>query len=412
MNIAAEPIIEILPNGLTVILEPMSHFESVSIELHVPGGLIYDDPTMKGTSLLFSDLVERGVEGYDSRALSDAFDKLGARHGTSTGSDRFVYRATALKDVLQETLALLSLKVLAPTFPEQEILPIKDLLIMDARSVDDNPARRTNMELSKRFMPEPYNRQSVVDLEAVDRISRDAVVDLQRRCVMPKGAILSLAGNFNPTETLRAIASLFSSWEGQGPALPEFQGIQPASQTHLQRDTSQVQICLAYPSAKFGDHLYYAAKVANEILSGGMFGRLFIEVREKRGLCYSVYSRHQGGRFAGSVSAYSGTTPDRAKETLTVMMDTIKGLHGTVTQEELARAKANLQSSLVIGEESAASRAGSNAGDYWLSGRVRTLAEVSDAISQTTAADIDQTIEAYNPSNYTLVTLGSTDITK
>jgi predicted Zn-dependent peptidase len=412
MKTSPEPIIETLPNGLTVILEPMPHFESVSVELHVPGGLIHDDSNTLGVSLLFSELIERGVDGYSSRELSDAFDKLGARHGTSTGSDRFVYRATALKDVLQETLSLLSLKVLAPTFPEQEIAPIKELLVMDARSVDDNPARRTNMELSKRFMPAPYNRLSVVDLETVDSISRQSALNIQNTFIKPKGSILSIAGNFEPKSILSVITSLFGDWKGEAPSLPSFTGIQPPTKTHLQRETSQVQICLAYPSAKFGDPLYYASKVANEVLSGGMFGRLFIEVREKRGLCYSVYSRHQGGRFAGSVSAYSGTTPERAKETLTVMMDTIKGLRGTVTDEELIRAKANLQSNLVIGEESAASRAGSNAGDYWISGRVRTLKEVSEAIQQTTTVEIDKTIELYDPSNYTIVTLGSTDITK
>ena len=407
-----EPIIERLENGLTIILEPITHFESVSVELHAPGGLINDSGSSVGTSLLFSELVERGVEGYDSRQLSDAFDKLGARHATSTGSDRFIYRVTALKDVLKESLTLLALKVLRPTFPEHEIPSIKELLIMDAKSVDDNPSRRANMELSKRFLPSPYNRQSVVDLDTVDAIDKSTVEAQFETFVRPSGAILSLAGNFDPVETLTIIKKLFSSWEGKAPPLPEFKGLSAPSKTHLKKETSQVQICIEYPSAKFGDELYYAAKVANEVLSGGMFGRLFIEVREKRGLCYSVYSRHQGGRFAGSVSAYSGTTPERAKETLTVMMDTIRGLKGTASDEELTRAKANLQSSLVIGEESAASRAGSNAGDYWLSGRVRTLKEVSDAINAVSSTDIDKTIEMYDPSRYSLVTLGPTDITE
>jgi predicted Zn-dependent peptidase len=141
-----------------------------------------------------------------------------------------------------------------------------------------------------------------------------------------------------------------------------------------------------------------------------MFGRLFIEVREKRGLCYSVYSRHSGGKNAGSVFAYAGTTPERAKETLTVMLDTIKSLSGSVTQEELDRAKVNLKSALIIGEESAASRAGSNAGDYWLQSKVRTLDEISEQIDKVTAADIDKYISDYSPDKHSLVTLGPKEL--
>ena len=411
-NTAQSSTIDIstLKNGLTVILEPMPHYESVSIEIHTPGGLIADKDATIGAALFLSELTERGVADLDSRELSDAFDRLGSRHATSTGSDRFMYRATCLKDVVDPTLRLLAKKILTPTFPAEEIPSIKELLVMDAKSIDDSPSRKTNIALQQRFLPAPYNRQSFVNLETVEAIDRNAIQDLFATWVRPERSIISIAGNFDIAAVKKSITEIFGEWSGAAPQIPAFTGLQPASKTHLQQDAAQVQICLAFPSAKFDDKLYYAAKVANEVLSGGMFGRLFLEVREKRGLCYSVYSRHNGGKHAGSVFAYSGTTPERAKETLTVMLEVFQSLGGTVSPDELSRAKINLKSGLIIGEESVSSRAGSNAGDFWIAGRIRTLDEISNAIESITASDIDAVTKTFPVENYTLVTLGSQDI--
>jgi predicted Zn-dependent peptidase len=395
-----------LKNGLTVIVEPLEAFSSVSYELHVSGGLVSDDEETFGNSLLLPDLSERGVAGMDSRAFSDAFDNLGFRHGTSVSSERFIFRGTGLADVFSAALELTSKQVLAATLPEQEVASIVELLKQDEKSLDDAPSRKVAVELSKRYLPHPFNRQSYIDPTKIEKLSAKNCRALFDKCVRPDGAILSVAGNVKESEVLKEIEKYFGDWSGKGVVEPKFTGVSDPFQYHIQKDTAQVQISLIYPSVKFGEPLFYTSKVCNEILSGGMFGRLFVEVREKRGLCYSVYSRHSGGKYAGTVYAYSGTTPERATDTLTVMLETIKGVKGTVTQEELDRAKVNLKSTLIISEESAASRAGSNAGDYWLHGRIRTLEEISKEIDKVTASDIDQYIEKYSPDKFSLVTLG------
>jgi predicted Zn-dependent peptidase len=142
------------------------------------------------------------------------------------------------------------------------------------------------------------------------------------------------------------------------------------------------------------------------MLGASMFGRLFMEVREKRGLCYSVYARHSANNSYGTLTAYVGTTPERAQESLDVLLAELARLKGTVTDDELNRAVTNLKAALVMGEESPGSRASSNATDWWLLGRVRTLQELSSHIDAVTSSSVDEFLERYPFAPCSILTLG------
>lgn len=397
-------------NGLTLLVEEMPDFESVTVDIHFPGGLAMDADTTKGASLVLAELIDKGAGSLDSKALSDAYDLLGARHSIAAGSDRYILRASLLSADLPKVLDLMALQLRSASLPEGEMDPIVQLLLMDLNSLGDNPSRSCMVELTKRFFPDPYNRVSFIDPDAVANISRELLAKNYSRFCQPKGMIISVAGKCGSKEVRKLISERFADWTGNQISLPTYGSMPGFFKHHISKESSQTQICLAYPSAKYGDKYYYIAKVANELLSGGMFGRLFIEVREKRGLCYSVNSRHSSNKYSGSVFAYAGTTPDRARETLSVMIEVLTSLHGEIEAGELSRAKANLKASLIIAEESPGARSSSNAGDFWLSGRVRPLSEISQAIESVTVDDIRRYIEEYPPTKYSIVTLGSIDI--
>jgi predicted Zn-dependent peptidase len=172
-----------------------------------------------------------------------------------------------------------------------------------------------------------------------------------------------------------------------------------------------MQVVMALPSVKFSEPLYYAGKIAVSILGASMFGRLFMELREKRGLCYSVYARHGANTHYGTVTAYVGTTPERAQESLDMLLTELFRLVGTVTEEEVQRAKTNLKSALVMGEESPASRASSNGSDWWLIKRIRPLQEINAAIDAVTVDSVNLFLESYPFSSATVLTLGRTPLT-
>jgi predicted Zn-dependent peptidase len=399
--------IHALKNGLTVIVEEMPHVESAAYDLLIPGGIITDGQATIGESLILAELTSRGAGQRDARGLMEAFDDIGARHGESASHDRFMYSGSLIADVLPRALELVSDMVQRPTLPEQEIDPIRSVFLQDIASIGDNPARKAMMELAERYYPAPFNRPSTGTEAGLHNVTHDSIRSRCAHVLRPHGAILSIAGNVKTAQLLSRIEELLSSWSGTGDSLPQFGSVQKPEVYHVQQESSQLQIVLAFPSAVFGDQDYYAAKVIGGILSGGMFGRLFIEVREKRGLVYSVYARHSATTHYGTMSVYAGTTPERAAETLQVIEHELNSLAGTITEEELARAKANLKASVIMGDESSGARASSNASDYWLVKRVRPLSEIQEAIDSVSRDQIARCMQRFSPTAYSLLTLGS-----
>ncbi len=398
--------IEKLSNGLTVIVEEMPHVESAAYDLLIPGGILNDDETCVGASLVLAELTSRGAGDLDARQLMEAFDDLGVRHGESAGHDRFYYSGGLLADTLPEALKLVSLMVRQPSFPEEELDPIRSVFLQDIASLQDNPARRSSMEISKRYHPAPYNRPGTGTVEGLNAVTLDHLKSRWRETFLPDGAILSVAGKVSAQRVIELADQQFGGWKGKGKEIPAFGKVSPPSVYHIDYESSQLQIMMVYPSVVFGDPDYYAAKVAGGILSGGMFGRLFIEVREKRGLVYSVYAKHSATKSYGTMTVYAGTTPERAQETLDVTLRELNNLRGTITEEELARAKANLKATVIMADESSGARASSNASDFWLIKRVRPIEEIKSEIDKVTIADIDRLTERFPAEHYSLLTLG------
>lgn len=407
-----------LGNGLSILVEEMDHVESAAYDLLLPGGLICDSPDTIGASVIFSELLGRGAGDLDSRRLSEAFDDHGIRHGEWVGMDRFGLSGSLLSSKLPRALELVSLMIQKPLLPEDEIENIRSVLLQDIAALNDNPSRRAMVELNKRYYPSPFNRSSLGEAAGLRATDRRRMVELHTSVFGPHSAILSIAGKVNADEVIEHAERLFGSWKGDSVTLPAFGNISPHRYSHIEFDSAQMQIVMAAPSVKFNEDGYYAGKLAVSLLGASMFGRLFMELREKRGLCYSVYARHGANTSYGTVSAYVGTTPERAQESLDLLIGEFSRLRGSVTDDELARAKTNLKASLVMGEESPGSRAASNATDWWLLKRIRTLQEVNDAIGAVTIRDIDAFVERHPFSPCTILTLGraplevSADITR
>jgi predicted Zn-dependent peptidase len=201
------------------------------------------------------------------------------------------------------------------------------------------------------------------------------------------------------------VEELFAGWEPRPPADVESR---PAAcrHTHIEKDTTQTQIGIAYPSVPIADPDYYAAHAAVNVLSGGMSARLFTEVREKRGLCYAVYASYLTLKGLGSVLCYAGTTNERAQETLDVTLGELKRLQNGIEAEEVDRVRAGLKSALIMQEESTSARAGALASDWYYLGRVRSFDEIQRAIDALTPEAIVSHLKRHPPRDFTIVTLG------
>jgi predicted Zn-dependent peptidase len=181
--------------------------------------------------------------------------------------------------------------------------------------------------------------------------------------------------------------------------------------THLPSDGAQVHIGLMTSTVVATHEDYYNARVAVSVLSGGMSSRLFTEVREKRGLCYAVGARYHCLKEAAGIGCYAGTTPEKAQETLDVIIGEFNRLKEGITKEEMHRAKVGLESSLILQSESSSSRAGAIGGDHYMLGRVRSLDEIKNNIEQTTVDSVLGFLHRNTFDDFTVVTIGPKKVT-
>ena len=399
-----------LPNGLVLLAERMDHVRSAAINFLVPAGSAFDPDGQFGVASVLAEMITRGAGDRDSRELALALDNLGVDRDESVGAVNMRFWGSTLARNVPAALDIYADIILRPHLPADELEPVQELALLDIQSLEDAPQHKVMVELRRRYYPSPLNKDRRGKAEDIQALTSDAVTAQFRRFVRPNGAILSVAGNIEWEPLKAQVERLFGGWKPGDPAEVVPQPHTPES-THLEKDTQQTQIALAFPSVPVTDPDYYAARAAASVLSGGMSSRLFNEVREKRGLCYSVYATHESFKSQGTMLAYAGTRAERAQETLDVTLGELKRLKDGVELDEIERVQAGLKSSLIMQEESTGARAGAIATDWYYLGRVRPFDEIQAMIDGLSPAKVLGYLDRYPVRDVTLVTLGPAPLT-
>jgi predicted Zn-dependent peptidase len=282
---------------------------------------------------------------------------------------------------------------------------VQALALQDLQGLEDEPRHKVMIELRRLHYPPPLGQDRRGTVEGIESLNADVIRAHYRRLFTPRGTIVSVAGNIDWPALRDQIGRLFGDWHAPEPPALAL-GQTTTHRAHLEKETTQTQIGIAYPSVPITDPEYYAAIGAVNVLSGGMSARLFTEVREKRGLCYAVSASYTGFKDRASVICYAGTTNERAQETLDVTLGELKRLQEGIEPEEVERLQAGLKSSLIMQEESTSSRAGTLASDWYYLGRVRSAEEIRSAIDSLTPAGITEHVRRHPPKDFTIVTLG------
>ena len=399
----------VFPNGLTLLFERMDHVRSATLYFMAPAGFTYEPATRLGLSGILAELLTRGAGDRDSKTLSLALDNLGVDRGESCGAFNVTLSAGTLARNLPAALALYADIIRRPWLPDDELEPAQELSLQDLQGLDDSPSEICLLELKNRYYPPPYNRNQYGTQAGIEAITPKDVRDFYAERFRPSGSILSVAGNCDWEELKALIGEAFGDWEGvaRPPVVP---GVHAPTSNHIPKDTQQTQIALAFPSATFGTDDFYPARGAISVLSGGMSARLFTEVREKRGLCYSVSASYDTVKDRAAVVCYAGTGADRAQQTLDVMIGELVRLKDGIEPEEVDRVRAGLKTSLIMQQESTSSRASSMATDWFYLKRVRRIDEVQSAIDALTPAGILGYLERFPAKDFTVVTLGPTPL--
>jgi len=396
-------------NGLTLVAEAMDWLESAAFTLLVPAGCVQDPLDRGGLSSFTCEMTLRGAGPRDSRRFVEDLDNLGVERSESVSDAHARYSGATLAANLPQALALFADVLRRPHLPAEQLEAARLAMLQELRAVEDEPAEKVMIELRRRHYPDPWGRPSQGELAALEAITLAEVHRHFAAHYRPNGTILGVAGRFDWARLKDVVGELLGDWApGDGQAIVE---TPPAGRhAHLPFESSQTQIGIAYPSVPYRHPDYFQAWGAVGVLSGGMSARLFTEVRERRGLCYSVYATHHTLRDLGGVFCYAGTSAERAQETLEVTLRELVRLARGIEDAELDRLKARIKSALVMQQESSSARSSAIARDLYLLGRVRTLDEVCRLVDELTCGSINGYLAEHPPRDFTIVTLGPREL--
>lgn len=371
--------------GMRVAFERSDAVRSVGIAWFLPVGSAGDPEGAagEGESVMLSELITRGAGDLGSRAFSEALDSLGVQRHLGTAQYHTLVSATALGTRLQQVLELLCLMVRAPRIDADAVEPARALALQSLAALSDDPSHLVMLRLAGIALPPPFNRTGFGHPEGLRSLTRDALrAAWSRRCT-PDGAILGIAGDVDPDATLRTLERCLAGWAGASvepaPSGPAARGVAFELQQSAQ---SHIGLAIDAPNERDPESLVH--RLAAKVLGGGMSSRLFTEVREKRGLCYSVGMSYSAGRDRGYTQVHAGSTPDRAARTLECIRTELARAREGISAQEFAGAIVGLKSRLVMQGESSLARASAIAGDIFRIGRPRTLDEIAadaDAIT-------------------------------
>jgi predicted Zn-dependent peptidase len=397
------------PNGLTLLGEKMPGMQSAAMTLLLPAGSSTDPVDRLGSATVLSDLVLRGAGPRDSRQLTDYLDSLGLQRSSSVGIHHTRFSAAALSEKVMEGLPVYSDIVRRAHLPQPGFEAARDLALQALEGLEDDPRGKLLVKLREWHFPSPYGRSSMGKKENLEKLTVDlAKADYSRR-YHARDSIIAVAGNIDFNRIRGDIEKQFGDWNGTAPPSLEIMP-PPGNFHHEKQDSEQTHIGIAYPSIPETHDDYYTVRLGMEVLSGGMSGRLFTEIREKRGLVYNVWAGYSSLKGQGSILGYAGTSNDRAQATLETFITELHRFSEGVTKEELDRAKTGLKAATIMQGESTSARAGAIAHDFFMRGRIRTLDEIKNAIDAVSLDRVNAYLKNNKPGPFTIVTVGPKEL--
>src|SRR6266852_2031312 len=379
-----------LPNGIEIVGQYMPSLSSITLGFQLDAAIINEPEEKPGLAHLFEYMLFQGTKSKDARALNEAFESLGVRKGASTGWETARILAQMVNTKFDAALPLMHEILLTPTFPREELEQMRSIVLQEIRRRDDEPISRiSDLVRANFYRGSALGRPSLGTTESVQQLQRQDLRDFWKARYQPDNVLFSIAGKFAWEHVVEQVEKLFGSWSGQTTPSPEERPVPTASLTLEHQEGKQEHLSMMFPFPNYTDPDYYAAQVIGEVLGGTMASRLFVEVREKRGLVYGISAGLTSNKHIGAMRIYAGTTPEQGRECLKVIVDELRKLEQDgITADELTRAKVQLKSENVMRSEGSGARMGAISRSWWYERRVRTIQEVKEAIDAVTQEQV------------------------
>ncbi|HET6773092.1 MAG TPA: pitrilysin family protein [Acidimicrobiales bacterium] len=347
-----------LANGIRLVTERMPEARSVSLGVWVGVGGRDEPDELAGASHFLEHLLFKGTTTRSARQIAEAVDAVGGEMNAFTNREHTAYYTRLPAACVDLGIEILGDVLTDPAFRTHEVEAERQVILEEILMNLDIPEDHVHTLLAEALFPgHPLGREVLGTRETVEAATRDEIADFFGRWYLPRNLVVVAAGDVDHDHLADAFAGSLGRVSGGERPVRAMPGVDVEPRVVLDDPTEQVHLAMGWRAVDHFDDDRYALSVANQILGGGMSSRLFQQVREERGLCYSVYSWASTYYDAGSAGVYAGTAPTRVAELLSVIDDEVAKLVASgVTEGELAVAKGYIEGSLVLGLEDSGSR--------------------------------------------------------
>jgi predicted Zn-dependent peptidase len=404
-----------LDNGLHVVTAPMPGMYSVTASVIISVGSRHESDSEAGSAHLIEHMLFKGTEKRPTaEAISETIERVGGLLNASTDKDLTVYWAKVSKDKAELAIDLLSDMVLHSKFDRSEVEKERRVVIEELGMSIDSPQDWVHTLIDEQCWPgTPIGRDVGGTRESVAALTRGGLVRFMRQHYRPDTTIVSLAGGISHDNGVELAARMFGDWNaGKAPAPSEIIPIEyprlPPSLFYDERGTEQVNICLASRGIARTSPDRYAFELLTSILGGSMSSRLFLEIRERRGLAYDIHSYGNTVADTGSLVTYAAVDPKHCTDVLREVLRQMNLLRsGNVTAAELEKVKDNYKGRLLLGLEDTQSVAGWCGVQQALYGEIRQPEDVCDDVDRVSLEDVQRiAAECFETEYLRLVALG------
>ncbi len=373
-----------LKSGISVVTDTMPHLQTASLGVWVNAGSRDERHDEHGISHFLEHMAFKGTRRRTARQIAEEIEAVGGDLNAATGAETTAYYARVLKADVPLALDVLSDILSEPTFERDELVREQNVIVQEIGAVADTPDDLIFEHLQLIAFPDqPLGRSILGTPKTVRSFDAGKLRDYLGRNYRAPDIIVAAAGAVDHQHVVAEVEQRFAGFDG--PASPAPEPANFGGGSHVEkRDLEQVHIALALPGVSQTDPALYSLQTFTNALGGGMSSRLFQEAREKRGLCYSIYSFHMAYSDIGMFGLYAGTDAADTSELMRLIVEEIGNTAETVSEAEVARAKAQMKAGLLMALESSGERIGQLARQMISRGRPIPLEELVEKVEAVT----------------------------
>lgn len=383
---------ETLPNGVRIVTEEIPYVRSVSVGIWVGAGSRDEDQSNNGVAHFIEHMMFKGTTTRTAKEIAETLDAVGGQLNAFTSKEYTCYYAKVLDEHLDIAIDLLSDMFFNSTFREDDLAKEKNVVIEEIKMYEDAPDELVHdIFAGTLWSGHALGRPVIGNEKIIKALDKEAVIGFKERFYVPDSIVIALAGNIKHEAVVSKLTPLFSDIERKTGDKNSSVPCTTSQVNFKKKDTEQVHLCIGTPGLPLDHENIYVLHMMNSILGGGISSRLFQEIREERGLAYSIYTYHSSYRDAGLFSVYAGLSRNNLRQVVSLIGKEMKDLRlNGITREELVRTKEQLKGSIFLGLENVSNRMTRLGKSELCLNRVVTVEEAIERINKVTLDEVKE----------------------